>query len=258
MSGVGAGQISSSARFCRINAAFRLLSERRIYAAGKISVVRPSGVLRLEQTCPNTVYYSKAMKHLRLVLLLIAPIMASAQWGPDIKLSTNEGSAALNENMGRCLIANGDAVHVVWCDLTNNGQAIYYKRSLDGGLTWGAESTAANLERPRSLRRPRYHGLRFLCSPGVERYPKNLDSEPLSQPLSRALSRTCRKRPIRRWIRPRVRPSSHFTWLFGQAPNSAPFCRINAAFRLASERRIYAAAKNSVVRLPAGYCVPFG
>jgi hypothetical protein len=38
---MGARQISSSARFCRINAAFQLLSERRIYAAGKISVVRP-------------------------------------------------------------------------------------------------------------------------------------------------------------------------------------------------------------------------
>jgi hypothetical protein len=38
---LGAGQISSSAPFCRINAAFQLLSERRIYAAGKISVVRP-------------------------------------------------------------------------------------------------------------------------------------------------------------------------------------------------------------------------
>jgi hypothetical protein len=66
--------------------------------------------------------------------------MARAQWGPDIKLSTNEGSAGLNENMGRCLIAAGDAVHVVWCDFTNSSQAIYYKRSLDGGLTWGADT----------------------------------------------------------------------------------------------------------------------
>jgi hypothetical protein len=38
---LGARQISSGARFCRINAAFQLPSERRIYAAGKISVVRP-------------------------------------------------------------------------------------------------------------------------------------------------------------------------------------------------------------------------
>jgi hypothetical protein len=38
---LGIRQISSSARFCRINATFQLLSERRIYAAEKISVVRP-------------------------------------------------------------------------------------------------------------------------------------------------------------------------------------------------------------------------
>jgi hypothetical protein len=37
---MGTRQISSSAPFCRINATFHLLSERRIYAAGKISVVR--------------------------------------------------------------------------------------------------------------------------------------------------------------------------------------------------------------------------
>jgi len=38
---VGAGQISSGTPFCRINAAFHLTTERRIYAAAKNSVVRP-------------------------------------------------------------------------------------------------------------------------------------------------------------------------------------------------------------------------
>ena len=39
--GEGAGQISSGTPFCRINAAFHLDTERRIYAAAKKSVVRP-------------------------------------------------------------------------------------------------------------------------------------------------------------------------------------------------------------------------
>jgi len=34
----------------------------------------------------------------------------------------------------------------------------------------------------------------------------------------------------------------------GQISSGTPFCRINAAFHPAAERRIYAAAKNSVVR----------
>ncbi|MCX6905183.1 MAG: sialidase family protein, partial [Verrucomicrobia bacterium] len=59
---------------------------------------------------------------------------------PDTKLSVNEGAATLNENMGQCIVAQGDALHVVWCDTKNNGSAIYYKRSLDGGLTWGADT----------------------------------------------------------------------------------------------------------------------
>jgi len=38
----------------------------------------------------------------------------------------------------------------------------------------------------------------------------------------------------------------------GQVSSGTPFCRINAAFHLATERRMYAVAKNSVVR-PAQY-----
>ena len=41
----GAGQISSGTPFCRINAAFHRVTERRIYAAAKDSVVLPSGSL---------------------------------------------------------------------------------------------------------------------------------------------------------------------------------------------------------------------
>ena len=37
----GAGQISSGTPLCRINAAFHLTTERRIYAAAKNAVMRP-------------------------------------------------------------------------------------------------------------------------------------------------------------------------------------------------------------------------
>lgn len=79
------------------------------------------------------------MKTLCILFLIVLPAMAVAQWEPEIKLSTNEVAAALNENMGQSLIADGDTLYAVWCDSNKNGSAIYFKRSLDAGTTWGAD-----------------------------------------------------------------------------------------------------------------------
>jgi hypothetical protein len=73
-------------------------------------------------------------------LLFTLPAVVGAQWEPDRKLSTNEVAATLNENMGHCLIADGETLHAVWCDTNSDGSAIYYKRSTDGGLTWGPDT----------------------------------------------------------------------------------------------------------------------
>ncbi len=59
-----------------------------------------------------------------------------AEWGEDVKLSTNETSAGLNENMGQCLIANGNTLHAVWMDTKGTDSAIHYRRSTDRGATW--------------------------------------------------------------------------------------------------------------------------
>ena len=63
-----------------------------------------------------------------------------AQWEPDRRLSTTDTSARLNENMGQCLAVSGDTVHAVWWDVQNNGSAIFYKHSFDGGVSWGADT----------------------------------------------------------------------------------------------------------------------
>src|SRR5947207_12222068 len=47
---MGAGPISSGTLFCRINAAFHLATERRIYAAAKNCVVRPAKLIALPAT----------------------------------------------------------------------------------------------------------------------------------------------------------------------------------------------------------------
>ncbi|MGA2296801.1 MAG: sialidase family protein, partial [FCB group bacterium] len=63
----------------------------------------------------------------------------NAQWEADVKLSTNEVNALTNENMGQCIGVNGNVIHVVWSDVIN-GNGIYYKRSTDGGTTWGPDT----------------------------------------------------------------------------------------------------------------------
>lgn len=70
-----------------------------------------------------------------LMMLLIGST-ALAQWEPEVKLSTNEGAASLNENMGRCIVAEAGMVHVVWSAQKNNARAVYYRRSEDSGTTW--------------------------------------------------------------------------------------------------------------------------
>lgn len=71
---------------------------------------------------------------------LLFTIHCSAQWEADIKLSTNEVSATLNENMGQCLAVSGDSIHVVWRDNLGKSSAIFYKHSFDGGNTWSADT----------------------------------------------------------------------------------------------------------------------
>src|SRR5438045_978517 len=74
------------------------------------------------------------------VTLFLLSNGADAQWGPDVKLSTDETAAVLNENVGQCLIASGNYVHVVWADMKSKDRAIYYKRSIDAGTTWGPDT----------------------------------------------------------------------------------------------------------------------
>lgn len=76
--------------------------------------------------------------HVVVTLFLLSNV-AVAEWGPDVRLSTDATLAMLNENMGRCLLADGDKLHVVWTDAKDGDRAVYYKRSLDDGATWEPE-----------------------------------------------------------------------------------------------------------------------
>ena len=64
-------------------------------------------------------------------------------WSDDVRL-TSDASNSRDSNIA----SNGDYVHVVWADERDGNYEIYYKRSIDGGVTWGDDTrltTAASV-----------------------------------------------------------------------------------------------------------------
>ena len=60
-------------------------------------------------------------------------------WENDTRLTVKSGYAGFP-----CIVASGSLVHIAWEDARNGNGNIYYKRSTDGGLTWGADIQLTN------------------------------------------------------------------------------------------------------------------
>jgi hypothetical protein len=60
-------------------------------------------------------------------------------WGADTRL-TNNSSASQFPSVS----ASGQVVHVAWQDNRDGNAKVYYKRSTDGGLSWGADTLLTN------------------------------------------------------------------------------------------------------------------
>jgi hypothetical protein len=85
--------------------------------------------------------------HLLLTLyFLIGALIAQAQWQNDVRLTNDPGmSSPTAYSNARCIASNGDTVHVVWSDNRVGGNyEIFYKRSVDGGLSWGPDLQISN------------------------------------------------------------------------------------------------------------------
>ena len=74
-----------------------------------------------------------------LAVALLMTGAAQAQWQPNMRLTNSIGNANTHANSNRCLAVNGNEVHAVWQDARNGNLDIFYKRSLNGGLTWEAD-----------------------------------------------------------------------------------------------------------------------
>ena len=64
---------------------------------------------------------------------------AGVNWEADTRLTNNTG-----DSFSSSVAVSGSQVHVVWWDQRNNNDGIYYKRSIDGGVTWGADILLTN------------------------------------------------------------------------------------------------------------------
>lgn len=84
------------------------------------------------------------MKILLLFLAFMLSINVSqAQWQPDVRL-TNEISTSLTPFNYKGIAAGGNVVHAVWYDERDGNFEIYYKRSPDEGISWGADTRLTN------------------------------------------------------------------------------------------------------------------
>jgi len=67
-----------------------------------------------------------------------------AQWQPDVRLTNHSANSYTSENNAWCIASSGDFVHAAWFDNRDGNYQIYYKRSTDGGVTWGTDTRLTN------------------------------------------------------------------------------------------------------------------
>ena len=88
-------------------------------------------------------------RHMKKIFLFTAALftanLVNAQWQPDVRLTNDPASSVTTWDNGVHAIAtSGDTVHIVWYDNRDGNDEIYYKRSIDGGLTWGTDTRLTN------------------------------------------------------------------------------------------------------------------
>jgi hypothetical protein len=85
------------------------------------------------------------MKKFIYVLMFLAFVSSvSGQWQTDVRLTNNPGFSLTTWNNSRCIASNGNIVHVFFSDNRDGNSEIYYKRSTDAGVNWGADTRLTN------------------------------------------------------------------------------------------------------------------
>ena len=80
------------------------------------------------------------MKKLFLILLILISINVFSQWRSDFRLTNDPSNSYTSFNNAHCIASDGKIVHVTWYDNRDGNYEIYYKRSTNGGINWGADT----------------------------------------------------------------------------------------------------------------------
>jgi hypothetical protein len=78
-----------------------------------------------------------------IFLSLTFNLSTIAQWQADIRLTNDGAQSYFSGNRKHCIASSGSILHVVWHDQRSNWD-IYYKRSSDAGISWGADTRLTN------------------------------------------------------------------------------------------------------------------
>ncbi len=79
-----------------------------------------------------------------IIFIIISVSSVIAQWQPEVRLTNNNSESHTSSNNAWCVASSGSVVHVVWHDYRDGNSEIYYKRSIDGGVSWSADMQLTN------------------------------------------------------------------------------------------------------------------
>ena len=80
------------------------------------------------------------MKNLFTILAMLITMNASGQWMSDVRLTYDPAYSMIPFSNNWCIATSGSFVHVVWFDSRSGEDGdVYYKRSSDGGISWGGD-----------------------------------------------------------------------------------------------------------------------
>ena len=71
-------------------------------------------------------------------------VVSHAQWQPDVRLTNNSAVSWTSYNNAWNIAASGSVLHALWYDNRDGNYEIYYKRSTDAGMSWGADTRLTN------------------------------------------------------------------------------------------------------------------
>jgi len=77
-------------------------------------------------------------------ILILYSLDLFAQWQPDVRLTNDPANSNTSINHAWSMTTSGSVVHVVWWDDRDGNYEIYYKRSTDGGISWGTDTQLTN------------------------------------------------------------------------------------------------------------------